>query len=621
MALDMSRGKVYWQDKGNASVFYNDSWVDQTGGNIRRANLDGSNVEGLNFSAQNFVLDVTGNDMYFADWYPGYDHPPLGGVGRMNLDGPAEDDYYSDLHHIDQTDIDLDLEDGKIYWTNAHDGTIYRADLEVTTTEQLITGLDYPSEIALDLIERKVYWADGWNGTIRRADIDNPQIENILQGLDNPTGLAIDTLERKIYWMNQKGNIYQGFIHEKFIHRANLDGSRVEELGRATGFAIDAEGGRIAWTDKGGRIHWANVDREDLGSHINSSFISRVGDPYGIALDPGEGKLYWTDLSGAIHVSELDGSNAQVLVTDLVEPRGIALLDGRRIYWADSGTKKIQAASLDGSQVEDIVVGRNYVEAVALDEARSKLHWTEWATIWRSDLDGSSPKAVVDSEHGPISIALDVDRGNLYWTERRSIRRSDLYGSNIQDLVVEDDMYDAYNHVGFSGSHHGIALDLLVGKIYWASLEESMPRWHDTSSRWELTFRCNLDGSQVENIGERGRGADNMVVHHPVSTAVSMPNAPSAPGASSLQQNVPNPFNSTTRVPYHLASTGPVRLEIYNTLGQLVRTLVDKVQPAGFYHASWDARDRQGSVVSAGVYLARLRHPGGMQTRRLLFLR
>ena len=112
-----------------------------------------------------------------------------------------------------------------------------------------------------------------------------------------------------------------------------------------------------------------------------------------------------------------------------------------------------------------------------------------------------------------------------------------------------------------------------------------------------------------------------MVVHHPVSTAVSMPDAPSAPGASSLQQNVPNPFNSTTRIPYHLASTGPVRLEIYNTPGQLVRALADKVQPAGFYHVSWDARDRQGSVVSAGVYLARLRYPGGMQTRRLLFLK
>ena len=97
--------------------------------------------------------------------------------------------------------------------------------------------------------------------------------------------------------------------------------------------------------------------------------------------------------------------------------------------------------------------------------------------------------------------------------------------------------------------------------------------------------------------------------------------APQAPAASGLEPNVPNPFNSTTRIPYHLATSGPVRLEIYNTLGQRVRMLVDEAQPAGFYQARWDARDQEGSALSAGVYLARLQYPGGVQTRRLLFLK
>ena len=88
-----------------------------------------------------------------------------------------------------------------------------------------------------------------------------------------------------------------------------------------------------------------------------------------------------------------------------------------------------------------------------------------------------------------------------------------------------------------------------------------------------------------------------------------------------LAPNFPNPFNSRTLIPYRLATPGTVRLEIYNLLGQSLRTLVDQYQDAGFYKARWDARDRRGAMVSAGMYLVRLHYPGGAQTQRLLYLK
>ena len=48
------------------------------------------------------------------------------------------------------------------------------------------------------------------------------------------------------------------------------------------------------------------------------------------------------------------------------------------------------------------------------------------------------------------------------------------------------------------------------------------------------------------------------------------------PMVSRLEPNYPNPFNSTTQIAYRLATAGPVRLEIFNVLGQSVRTLVDR---------------------------------------------
>ena len=88
-----------------------------------------------------------------------------------------------------------------------------------------------------------------------------------------------------------------------------------------------------------------------------------------------------------------------------------------------------------------------------------------------------------------------------------------------------------------------------------------------------------------------------------------------------LAPNFPNPFNSSTRIVYRLASPGPVRLEVYNTLGQPLRTLVDEVQAPGRYQVHWDARDQRGAAVAAGVYLTRLVYPGGVETRRVLYLK
>ena len=93
------------------------------------------------------------------------------------------------------------------------------------------------------------------------------------------------------------------------------------------------------------------------------------------------------------------------------------------------------------------------------------------------------------------------------------------------------------------------------------------------------------------------------------------------PAVSGLEPNYPNPFNASTYLIYRLATSGAVRLKIYNALGQPVRTLVDQYQPAGFYQVAWDGRDQRGAAVAGGVYLTRLFYPGGEQTRRMLLLK
>lgn len=73
-----------------------------------------------------------------------------------------------------------------------------------------------------------------------------------------------------------------------------------------------------------------------------------------------------------------------------------------------------------------------------------------------------------------------------------------------------------------------------------------------------------------------------------------------------LQSNFPNPFNPETTINYQIEKSGQVRLVIYNSKGQVVRYLVDKVQIQGKYNVRWNGLDDKGNPVVSGLYFCRL---------------
>jgi hypothetical protein len=73
-----------------------------------------------------------------------------------------------------------------------------------------------------------------------------------------------------------------------------------------------------------------------------------------------------------------------------------------------------------------------------------------------------------------------------------------------------------------------------------------------------------------------------------------------------MDQNYPNPFNPNTRITYRLASKGKVLLEIFNMLGEKVKTLVNAEQEAGFFSVEWNGTNGYNQKVSSGIYIYRL---------------
>lgn len=92
-----------------------------------------------------------------------------------------------------------------------------------------------------------------------------------------------------------------------------------------------------------------------------------------------------------------------------------------------------------------------------------------------------------------------------------------------------------------------------------------------------------------------------------------------SPTSYALMQNTPNPFNPSTVIRYAVMGDRRVRteLEVFNSLGQRVRTLVDEEQGEGFYSVVWDGRDDRGHLVSSGVYVYRLTAGTFVQVRKM----
>ncbi len=89
--------------------------------------------------------------------------------------------------------------------------------------------------------------------------------------------------------------------------------------------------------------------------------------------------------------------------------------------------------------------------------------------------------------------------------------------------------------------------------------------------------------------------------------------------ATALKGNFPNPFNPATMINYDVKVAAPVRIDIYNLKGQLIRTLVNEVKANGHHQILWDGKDNNGCLVASGVYHYRMR-AGAYKADRMMML-
>lgn len=93
------------------------------------------------------------------------------------------------------------------------------------------------------------------------------------------------------------------------------------------------------------------------------------------------------------------------------------------------------------------------------------------------------------------------------------------------------------------------------------------------------------------------------------------------PADFSLCQNYPNPFNPTTKISYTISKASSVHLSVFNILGQMVKVLANRVQPAGTYSVEWDGTSQSGQKLASGIYFYKLSAGENTSMKKMVMLK
>src|SRR5580698_3946550 len=291
---------------------------------------------------------------------------------------------------------------GRLFFLDLGAGRVLSANTDGSNLKTIVNeGKRFPDGVVVDAAAGHLYWTNMGNpkkndGTILRSDLDGKNIVTIVPpgGTFTPKQLQLEKKSGKLYWSDREG---------MRVMRANLNGSNIETLLDTSqgdsrpgsnqrkwcvGIAVDADGGKFYWTQKGGdsaglgRISRANIQVPQGQSAENRKDIELLYDhlpePIDLDLDPVNRTLYWTDRGApprgnTVNRAPMDpeaenGKEPEILFTHLMEGIGLALdLKGSRMFITDFGGS-VYSANLDGSNRRTLLIAEGNLTGIAYAE-------------------------------------------------------------------------------------------------------------------------------------------------------------------------------------------------------------------------------------------------------------
>ena len=213
-------------------------WADNGADRLLRASFDGSSsiilytiTNGNSFPAD-ARLDLDNQLFYWCDQLRNR-------IQRSTLSGLSVTDVVTNAAETGPYFMDLDITAGKIYWGDFGGGAIYRANLDGSSREILLTGNNNTRGVGVDPGGGMLYWINRDDKKVHRCPLSafangaitltHPSVQTLYTNLDTPHGLALDIPARKLYWADTGTNPGSGEGGQA-VSRGDFDGGTPLEI-------------------------------------------------------------------------------------------------------------------------------------------------------------------------------------------------------------------------------------------------------------------------------------------------------------------------------------------------------------------------------------------------------
>jgi hypothetical protein len=241
--------------------------------------------------------------------------------------------------------------------------------------------------------------------------------------------------------------------------------------------------------------------------------------------------------------------------------------------------------------------------------------WLNWKGLdgrWHSvcgKRDGWDPSLIM------WDICLDMNSGGVQFETNTASGK--VFIITPEPPAIEDWTHIAVTFDGAWGVIYVNGLEVIQGDMTFGLGREAEFHLGAGTTGGIDPFNGSIDEFRVYN---RVLNDDEVMALYNLPTSVDH-NIETTISDFVLYQNYPNPFNPNTRIDYQLPQTANINISVYNTIGQLVSTLVDEVKSPGLYSVNWNATNQNGLKVPSGIYLVRMVSNNFSATRKLTVLK
>ena len=224
---------------------------------------------------------------------------------------------------------------------------------------------------------------------------------------------------------------------------------------------------------------------------------------------------------------------------------------------------------------------------------------TNLLSVWGADVTAGT--ATENNDWLISSLFTLVDEGAVsFWARSFTVQ----YGAERFNVLVSDGSTNPEDFTVISGDNY------VEADENWNQYSYDLDAYANQSIR--VAIQCVSSDAFVFFV-------DDFAVTAPEGTPNNEDITPVT--VTSLNSNYPNPFNPETTISYDMKSGGNVAIEVYNILGQKVKTLVNETKTAGNHTVVWNGSNDNNDKVASGIYFYKMKTDSYSKTYKMILMK